>query len=965
MWEVLSSGFSNSGFMPHGHCYLWNPSLVWTMVTTDAFIGLSYLCISVSLIYLLYRIKTKFSWIIVAFGMFIAACGAGHFFDILNLWKPLYWESAGIRMITAIASVFTAILLIRLIPLIIRAFSELRVSEDRRTKLESQSEALEKSNILREQQALKYEAILSCTTDLVLQLSNEGRIQYSNPAASEYFSVRGDSILGKFCKDLNLDLAGLKKIDESVARVMAGESQCHEELMFHKSSDPEYFDSIFTPLLDKNNMIFGISIRLRDISEKVLHYKLLEASQERFQLLVEGVLDCAIYMIDTHGRIQSWNEGAKRILGYSESEIINSPVSRFFRIEENANGVPQAFLKRAEQVDQTMGEGWRVRKDGSEFYASFVLTALRENNGDLRGFSVVTRDISQRKKTEEDLRQSHDELERRVLERTDELRLSNQQLIESRQAFIKAYAVKSDFLANMSHEIRTPLNAIIGMASVGFTEEMTAEQQDVVTTIKTAADSLLVLVNDILDFSKIEAGKVELEFSDFKLSSLCRNAIEVVSPGALNKEIAVGLSIDPHLPEDFSGDSGRILQILLNLLSNAIKFTPLKGTVSLGAKLLGVPGEMKNSDTFQVRIEICDSGIGISEESLRRLFQPFSQADSSTARKFGGTGLGLTISKRLAEVMGGKIGVESKSGEGSLFWLELPLKGATHVVAHEVPIEATEKVHSDARILVAEDNPANQKVMRRFLDRLGYKGTLVADGREAVKAFEEGTYDLIFMDCQMPEMDGYEAAQRIREIEQATHKPRTPVIALTAHAFASDRELTKKSGMDDYLSKPMSLKQLEKTINFWMDSANAGDEAVQAQVAPPLIRSEINAVKIKELEELNSDDEPDIICELAEHFFSYGEEKFQSLQNSLQSLNFKNSERDAHALKSICYNVGADNLTVLCEKIETLARNEDNSLDATMRDELVLQLRETFNAASLELKVIVSKRSGFRDKIFE
>ncbi|MEO5969748.1 MAG: response regulator [Bdellovibrionia bacterium] len=260
----------------------------------------------------------------------------------------------------------------------------------------------------------------------------------------------------------------------------------------------------------------------------------------------------------------------------------------------------------------------------------------------------------------------------------------------------------------------------------------------------------------------------------------------------------------------------------------------------------------------------------------------------------------------------------------------------------------------NARILVAEDNPTNQKVIGRFLKRLGCKGTLVANGREAVNVFREGSYDIIFLDCQMPEMDGYEAAQKIREIEQTTGGTRIPIIALTAHAFAGDRELTKNAGMDDYLTKPMRLKQIEETIGFWLEgSSNVAKETDM----PVTMKSEvINLEKIKDLEKLNSKDQPDIICELVECFFSYGVEKYQAVQQSLEMLEMKGIEKNSHALKSVCFNVGAKNLIEICEQMETSARNGDNIGLASIQKELILKLRKEFEAASTELRAIVLQR---------
>ena len=578
-------------------------------------------------------------------------------------------------------------------------------------------------------------------------------------------------------EQLNLDHSHSFCPIEMVVRCKNGNTRMMHltaSILLEEGNSPNYLVALYdmTEIRRAQNELLKYKMQLEILVDE--RTRELKNNQERLQLLEKNVRDYAIIMLDVDGNIKTWSAGSQHLKGYQATEVIGRHFSIFYTTEDLAAGKPNWELQIVQQEGQYEDQGWRIRKDGTAFWANVLITALYNEEGILRGYAKITRNISKQREFEQSLKCAQEAAE-------------------------KLAQNKSDFLANMSHEIRTPLNGILGFARMGARDSYSRKIQKTFLNIIDSGQHLLGVINDVLDFSKIEAGKIILDPHPFSLISVIDEAISYISEQARQKGIVLKVAFTEEINCWVQGDSLRLRQILLNLLSNAIKFTE-RGSVILDV--------CKHNENTQFKVT--DTGIGMTEEQLSRLFSAFEQADSSTTRKYGGTGLGLVVSRHLAQIMGGNITVTSELGKGSVFELQLPLGEAEAIAPHYHWVDNANPRLISLRVLAAEDIQFNRMILEDVLKNEGAEVVFAENGQQALESVEQYGLDyfhLVLMDIQMPQMDGYEATRRIRILA-----PDLPIIGLTAHAMAEERVRCIEAGMLDRVTKPIEVDELVNTI---------------------------------------------------------------------------------------------------------------------------------------------------------
>lgn len=538
------------------------------------------------------------------------------------------------------------------------------------------------------------------------------------------------------------------------------------------------------------------------------------AEASRRQALFDHVGD-GIVVLQQDGQVVEANRRFAEMLGYTQEEMSHLSI---FAWNLQFSEQDLSAMLRTICPDGEHFQTWHRRKDGTTYMAEVGLSRIEW--GGQTYVLAVERDVTERIRMMKELQQHRAHLELMVQERTQELQIARNQAEQANQA-------KSAFLANMSHEIRTPMNAILGFTHMLRRDKVSPEQADKLGRIAGAGEHLLSIINDILDISKIEAGKFELEQIDFSLSEMLQQVVSLITLRTQAKGLSLQVEIDQKLPKYLKGDPTRLRQALLNYLGNAVKFTE-RGTITLYGQLLAA--ESGESEEILIRFAVADSGIGITPEQLRKLFTPFAQADASTTRCYGGTGLGLTITKRIAEMMGGAAGAESSVGKGSLFWFTARLQktlspalqtsslGYLRADENAEEIEhALQREHAGARILLVEDELVNQLIAQEMLEDVALQVTTANNGQEACTMVRNQIpglgYDLILMDMQMPVLDGLNATLAIRQLPLGKE---IPIIAMTANAFAEDRAKCLAVGMNDFLAKPVSPELLFAMLYKWL-----------------------------------------------------------------------------------------------------------------------------------------------------
>ena len=677
-----------------------------------------------------------------------------------------------------------------------------------------------------------------------------------------------------------------------------------------KSGKMIWREVFVNPIFLPNGRIEELSIIANDITEKKESESALIASEEKFRTIFESFQDI-YFRCDISGMVTMISPSVQEVLGYTPQNVLHTSVLDYADRTKQVLEIGRRINKekRIRNVEGTLKTA-----DGNKLQFLFNIRLINKDDGSVE-IEGVARDISQLKKT-------------------------NEELIRAKEMAERSLKIKERFLANMSHEIRTPMNGIIGMIDLLASTTLDEEQSEYVKTINKSSQTLLNILNDILDLSKIEAGKMDLRQQPVHLVKTIEKVYDLFSQQASSKDNNLYYHIDERIPEWILGDETRLIQVLSNLTSNAIKFSENKGNINMSIRL-----QKKRGKQFVFKVSIKDSGIGISEEDQKSLFQSFHQLDNSSSKNFGGTGLGLAISRELVKSMKGDIGVVSTPGLGSTFWFTFM---AEEISPDQVKASQPDKPFTkeftgkQPKILLVDDNDVNRKVASSIMTKSGCQVKEAHDGFDAIKKVKKEAFDLIFMDIQMPKMDGLKATNEVRKQVNGSN---TPIIAMTAYSMEEDRERFLKAGLDDYLAKPIKAEMLIDKIKKWVDF-----KPIEVSIDSIAEKAEDLAINQNTLNQLAKFGGQELIEATLMEFEEEAEGLVKNTELFLDQKNFEEMRGELHTLKGNAGTLGVEKLSKQAAFIEKrLKENKFEGLEGEVQK--LKMLFQEFKESSQNLLV--------------
>jgi PAS domain S-box-containing protein len=795
--------------------------------------------------------------------------------------------------------------------------------------IKKRSAAEERASINEE----KYRTLVEDSGVTMMVVDKKGVIQFASKSVKELCQFSTEELVGMaLIQCMPNDYRDQVSAILSTAASRGTYNNNIEIQIYTKTSGTKWVSCRIFPVRKEDGRVQEWQIMIWDIDEEkkiYLELEELESERKNQQRLIQDIIDnipSVIYIKDIKGRYLAINRRMEEVLNLPHERIIGRTDADIIfdkaQYQEYKNSDDAVLSSKSMVVFEDV-----IPFDGKKQYFLVTKFPLLDEDGNVKNICGLATDITERKSVELKLLQAKKEAE-------------------------KAKAAQETFLANMSHEIRTPMNGIMGMTNLLISSHLNEEQKDFAGSIQDSARNLLAIINDLLDFSKIKSGKFQFEYSPFNIRHVIKKAVYPLQFKAEEKMLKMNIVFDMMVPEVLIGDPLRLQQIIINLMGNAIKFT------STGSVDLYVACNRHNDDLIDLRINVKDTGIGIAENKLEYIFESFTQDSEDTSRKYGGTGLGLAIVKQLAELQKGSVSIKSTLGKGSVFSVVIPFKVSNEMPTDENRLNNTGRkanLLEGLSVLVADDNLINQKVVKNTLERQGATVRLASNGQEAIHHVKAQNFDIILMDLQMPEVDGYKATRYIRQVLKID----TPIVAMTADALKGEAEKCYDAGMTDFISKPFEPDDLFQLLLKLTKFKNAPQQEKETQLENAKITN-MDTTPIIDLSFLRdvSDNDPNYICEVLDIFLNTTPDGVVKLENLIrQTEDWEAIYKQAHFLKS------SVSIIKVRDMLQNLATIEGLAKQRTGKDEIIKILDEiliTFNQAMPELKAEREKNQALR-----